>query len=250
MDGLQLLGGGLSKAEVEGVVALLREELATADTDPSGAANSDSRFYTQKAANTRFVKGRPNALLLPSEVPTYKAPGESGTETKPGLVESTERGRTNNSKVLVSGTPLGVAIEVPPHTLCSGLGVSVITEEATAANRTHLWVALQDASHSKLAISADYTSSTNTPMSTGTTRVLKFETPYETGNEWTLLYGLICEVMSSANPITIAGTECASASPVKLPPFRAFTGKTGLTTPSTLTTDATAANFVPWMVIV
>jgi hypothetical protein len=176
-----------------------------------------------------------NRLLLPTDVVTYKTPEEEAHEARAALAESISRIRANSSLLLTSGTPLVVAIEIPAKTICTGLGFMVETTEGTAADRTHLWVALLNASFEPLRKSADYTSSTHTPLASNAfIHALKFTEPYETGSKPELLYGVLCEVMSSTNPITIKTANTTSSSMAEQPPRTCFLGETGRTTPASL----------------
>jgi hypothetical protein len=196
----------------------------------------------------------PNKLLIPSEVVTYKEPGATTTEKRQGLAETHPRADSSNALLLTSGTPVIGALILPAKTVIHGLGFQVSTTEGTAANRTHLWVALLNSKLEKLRTSLDHTSSTNTPLpgNAAAPHALLFESTYETGASPELLYGVLCEVMSSTNPITIIIRE-ANAFLMEAVPSWCALGPTGQTTPGALPSTVTPSALggkLPYLVAV
>ena len=151
------------------------------------------------------------------------------------LAESRPRLHVNTTLLLSSGIPIGVSIEAPAKTVIRGLAWATEAEEGTAANRTHLWVALLNSKLEVVARSADFTSNTNTQLTGGVTpHGLPFEASYETGASPEMLYGVLCEVMSSTNPITIAVSNTTRTGLAERAPRLTFLGETGRTTPASL----------------
>lgn len=174
-------------------------------------------------------------LLRPKKTVVFKTPGEGTTEQRETLAESLSRRHVNSSLLLTSGTPLCVAIETPAKTLFRGLAFYVATTEGTPANRTHLWVALLNSKLEVLRRSLDYTSSAFTSFgSGGTPKGLKFTETYESGEATEVLYGVVCEVMSSTNPLTV-GVLNATSALNEFEPRIAFLGEVGRTEPASLT---------------
>jgi hypothetical protein len=192
----------------------------------------------------------PSKLLLPSAWPVYLGTGASTTENKPVKAETFPRHEANTTLTLTSGTPVICAIPVPAKTVIAGAVWGIKTVEGTAANRTHLWAVLLDSSGKVLRHSADYTSSTNSPMASGTRRGVLFTETYETG-EATTLYVALCEVMSSTNPMTLA-QKSGETVLTEAAPMTVATGPAGQTTPpevgATLAFTGTANE--PWVGLV
>ena len=186
----------------------------------------------------------PSKLLIPSQILVYKETGSNGTEKRQGLAETYPRKDAVNTLLLVSGTPIIAAMILPPKTVFSGLAFQTTTTEGTAANRTHLWVALLNAKLETLKASADYTSSTNTPLlgAANAQKGLLFTSQYESGASPELAYGLLVEVMSSTNPITIATHNVNSAILEALPIWQAL-GNVGQTTPGALPSPVVPSAF-------
>jgi hypothetical protein len=194
----------------------------------------------------------PSHLLLPSEFPTWKGVAEA-VEKRQVIAESYTRTYTNTSLLLTSGTPVIVAVPVKAKEVLHGVGFGVQTAEGTAANRTHLWVALLNAKGEKVAESADYTSSTSNGFSNGDKKAIRFTASYEAkGNE--VLYAVLCEVMSSTNPITIDGFNSAETIMAEELPILNAVGPGGLTTPASLTSPVTISKstpkVLPWLGLV
>jgi hypothetical protein len=146
-------------------------------------------------------------LFVPTNVHVSKNNAEKAEEEQPGKVQSGDRGNFTNEILLTSGVPLMGLEEVPPFTLISWIGFEIQVVEGTPANRQNLFVALLDENGKQLAISLDYASATNTPMSINNVRALKLTTPYLTGTSWIRVRPLICEKVSAGNCLTLLGKE-------------------------------------------
>jgi hypothetical protein len=172
----------------------------------SGYAELDAQ--TQVPATNLLRASGTSKALFPTEVLTYKATSESGTETKPVVAEPFPRSVLAGAGItLESGVPVFVAVPVSAYQVISGVAWTTLTTEGTAANRTHLWVALLTAAGVVTRQSLDYTSSTNTPLVSNTLHGLKFTETYGQGAENGFLIAVICEVMSSTAAITIPFRE-------------------------------------------
>lgn len=193
-------------------------------------------------------------LLRPSEVITYVEVGASSTEALQAISESMVRPLANTNMTLATGVPVVAPIEAPANKTISGLGFQVITTEGTAANRTHLWVAILNSKLELLRLSADFTSSTFTSLLGGSVKPhgLKFTSTYKTGGAPELLYGVLCEVMSSTACITIAQKEGVAVTMEAQPPL-AMSGETGRTTPASLASPIVPSAYVskmPYLILV
>lgn len=194
----------------------------------------------------------PSALLLPSEFPTWKGVAES-VEKRQVIAESFQRTYANTTLLLTSGTPIIVAIPVKAKEVIRGVGFAVQTAEGTPANRTHLWIAVLSAKGEKVAESADYTSSASNGFANGEKKAIRFTASYEAkANE--VLYAVLCEVMSSTNPITVDGFNSAETILAEEVPILNAVGPGGLTTPASLTSPVTisksAPKTLPWLCFV
>ncbi len=191
----------------------------------------------------------PSKLKLPSKILTYKTTGSSSSEERQALAESLPREVANANLVLTSGTSIFAAIPAPAKKVCRGLGFWVQEKEGTAANRTHLWVALLNAAGEVVAVSEDFTSSANTPVFAASFVALPFAATYETPAE-ELLRGIVCEVMSSTNPLTVITREGNAVE--NAAPALCGTAGAGLTTPPALKASPalTGVAKYPYMVIV
>lgn len=209
----------------------------------------DSGITWKGIGTPEFVER--NKQLYPTAWPIYKGTTNSETENKPVVAEPFPRSVINTNLALTSGTPLGCLLTVPPHQVITGVALGVKTTEATPANRTHLWAVLTDASGKVLRRTPDYTSSTNNPLNSNTRRGLLFETAYEAGPEWTNLYVLICEVMSSTAAAAIA-IKTTEAMTLEGAPVLSVTGPVSQTTAPTLETvwTLTPTFNMPWLALV
>jgi hypothetical protein len=191
----------------------------------------------------------PAKLKLPSEVLTYLGPGATTSEKRKALAESELRAIMNASLILTSGTAIFAAIPTPAKTVCKGLGLWVVEKEATPANRTHFWVALLNAAGEVVAVSEDFTSSTNTPIFATAFVGLTFSATYETPAE-ELLRGVVCTTMSSTNPFSVVVREGNAVE--NAVPDLCGTAGAGLSTPAALksTPTLTGATKYPYMVVV
>lgn len=194
----------------------------------------------------------PGKLLLPSEVKSWKKPSTNETETRVASA-ATHLDRTVPSATLTltSGVPVIAAIPVPAGKAINGVGFALNALENTPANRTHLWVAVLDSSGKVLATGKDYTSSTNTPLTTAKINALLLESTIEALAESTILYAVLCEVMSSTNPITVYMRESNTAL-TGAKPVMAASGPSGQTTPPVVgsTIAFTESAKEPYMVFV
>lgn len=191
----------------------------------------------------------PRALNIPSKVKIFKGTSSAETEERAGAAESMERFYAGNSLLLTTGTPVAARIIVPAKKVLHGLAFYTSAVEETAANRTHLWVALLNEKLEMVAHSLDYTSAEKAPMVATKLRGFLFTATYETA-KLEALYGVVCEVMSSSKPISI-GTKEGSALDEE-PPIIGGTLNTGQTTPEGLPSPATltAVLQAPYMVAV
>jgi hypothetical protein len=171
-------------------------------------------------------------MWLPEKLKIYSTTGSSETEDKQAIFESFPRDISGGSTLLLtSGTPIVGPVSGKANQVIHGLAWHCTTIEGTPANRTHLWIALFNAAGEIVAVSPDYTSSTNTPMVASTLHGLKFSVTY-TPEKNEPLWGALCEVMSSTNPITVGIREGNAT--VELPPALCGTLAAAETTPPTL----------------
>lgn len=157
----------------------------------------------------------------------------SGTEEgRLVLAESFSRLTIQQNYQLVSGTPVVAAVEVPAKTKYKGVGFFVWKLEGTPANRTHLWVAVLNSAREKLHFSEDFTESAHTSFTENGIKAISLGAEYESGSSAELLYLVLCEVMSSTEPIQVAAAANTGrgAALAGAEPWLAFLGPTGQTT--------------------
>ncbi len=193
-------------------------------------------------------------LFRPSAVNMVVKP--SGTEeARPVLAETLSRAAITQSLQLVSGTPVIGAVEVPAKTKYKGVGFYVWKLEGTPANRAHLWVAVLNSAREKLHFSEDFTESAHTGFAENGIKALNLGGVFESGPEPELLYLVLCEVMSSTEPIQIAAAANTGRGAVlgQAEPWLAFLGPVGQTTgaalEATVSKSATTEK-APYLVLV
>ena len=177
----------------------------------------------------------PDRVLLPSEFSIWKGVAEVA-EKRQVLFESYQRGDANTTLLLTSGIPVAAAVPMKAGEILRGIGFIAQTAEGTPTNRTHLWAALLNATGEVLAVSADYSSSTSNSISNGEDRGLRFTSNYETTTTG-VFYAVLCEVMSSTNPITIVSRNINEVAGAKVPMLTAVAG--AATTPPAVKANLT-----------
>jgi hypothetical protein len=238
--------GGTTIMAISAAEAIKTLEEADATEKARALVAEGAEKTRAEAKEAELKQGILDKLILPNAVKTFKGTGSSSSETRKVIVEprrGMDRASCSSAVALTSKRPIGVAIPVPKGMTLKGVAFLVNTTETKPAARTHLWVEIANAAHEQLAVSADYTSSTNTPLETGELHGLLFSAAF-TAPEDMLIYAAL-NWAATEGELKLNGREGAGF--LKLAPVLAFLGEAGREAPATRNAVATATEKPVWL---
>lgn len=171
---------------------------------------------------------------LPEALAVFNDNTANATANRACLFESVKRGESAVSTILLtSGQPIGTLVTVPAGKIFTAASVGVATAEATPAEREHLWLCVTDLTGKVLAVTADYTSSVNTPMENGKIRGMKWAAAIAASAEVKQYIVYVMNKTKSGNPLTLQAVKGAAfmMSPA---PKLAVLGNVGMNAPPTV----------------